>query len=113
VLIDGVDIARMSERRLNAVRRKLGIVFSYSALFDSLNVFENVAVGPRRHLRLTEGELRRLVEERLEMVGLTGVEGLMPSQLSGGMQKRVGLARRSLWIRTYCYMTSRRAGSTR
>lgn len=91
--INGVNIARMRERDLNLVRRKMGIVFQYAALFDSLTVFENVAVGPRRHLRLAESDLARLVREKLEMVGLSDVESLLPSQLSGGMQKRVGLAR--------------------
>jgi phospholipid/cholesterol/gamma-HCH transport system ATP-binding protein len=93
IWVDGSQIVGMSEREMNTVRRKLGIVFQYSALFDSLNVFENVAVGPRRHLRLTRSELRRLVGSKLDIVGLSGSERLMPAQLSGGMQKRVGLAR--------------------
>lgn len=93
ITIDGVNISRMSERGKNVVRRKMGIVFQYSALFDSMTVFDNVAVGPRRHTRPTEADLEMLVAEKLEMVGLSGVESLLPSQLSGGMQKRVGLAR--------------------
>lgn len=93
IWVDGSQIVGLSEHQMNAVRRKLGIVFQYSALFDSLNVFENVAVGPRRHLRLTRLELRRLVGSKLDIVGLSGSERLMPAQLSGGMQKRVGLAR--------------------
>lgn len=93
ILIDGADISRMSERELNPVRRKMGVVFQNAALFDSLTIFENVAVGIRRHLRLSEPEIQKIVSERLSMVGLEGVEQLMPSQLSGGMQKRVGLAR--------------------
>lgn len=93
ILIEGVDIARMREHELNQVRRKMGVIFQYAALFDSMTVFENVAIGLRRHERLTNAELASAVSEKLEMVGLAGVENLMPSQLSGGMQKRVGLAR--------------------
>jgi phospholipid/cholesterol/gamma-HCH transport system ATP-binding protein len=93
IWIDGAEIARLPERELNKMRRKMGIVFQYSALFDSLNVFENVAVGPRRHLRLAGQELRSLVASKLDIVGLSGAEKMMPAQLSGGMQKRVGLAR--------------------
>lgn len=93
ILIDGVDISQMSERRLRAVRRKIGMVFQYAALFDSMTVFENVAFGLRKHERLNDEELKSEVSERLALVGLTGVEHLLPAQLSGGMQKRVGLAR--------------------
>ena len=93
VIVDGVDIARLSETRVREIRRKIGMVFQYAALFDSMNVFENVAFGLRRHRRMSEAELRVAVVERLALVGLSGTEKLMPAQLSGGMQKRVGLAR--------------------
>ncbi|OFX14465.1 MAG: ABC transporter ATP-binding protein, partial [Armatimonadetes bacterium RBG_16_58_9] len=93
LLIDGTDIARMGERRLEIVRRRIGMVFQYAALFDSLNVYQNVSFGLRRHSKLTEHELSEVVRARLSMVGLPRTEHLMPSELSGGMQKRVGLAR--------------------
>jgi len=69
------------------------MVFQYSALFDSMSVGENVSFGLREHTDKSEAEIRRIVEEKLELVGLPGVEKLMPQELSGGMKKRVGLAR--------------------
>ncbi|MBF1682721.1 MAG: ATP-binding cassette domain-containing protein, partial [Selenomonas artemidis] len=75
------------------VRLRMGMVFQYSALFDSMSVGENVAFGLREHTDKTEDEIRRIVAEKLELVGLPGVEHLMPQELSGGMKKRVGLAR--------------------
>lgn len=93
VIIEGQNIAAMPERRLRDVRRKVGMVFQYAALFDSLNVYENVSFGLRRHRQLSEDEIRAVVSEKLALVGLSGTEDKMPSQLSGGMQKRVGLAR--------------------
>lgn len=93
ILIDGEDIARMNEASLDRVRRRIGMVFQYAALFDSLTVYENVAFGLRRHTSLSERQISDIVAQRLAMVGLPRTEHLMPSQLSGGMQKRVGLAR--------------------
>lgn len=93
IIIDGVDIVGMKEAHLREVRRKIGMVFQYAALFDSLTVYENVAFGPRHHLRLSDVEIKDIVEEKLSLVGLAHTQNLMPSQLSGGMQKRVGLAR--------------------
>jgi len=93
VMIGGVNIVGLREWRLREVRRKIGMVFQYAALFDSLSVFENVAFGLRRHRRMSEEDLRAVVAEKLSLVGLSGTQELMPSQLSGGMQKRVGLAR--------------------
>jgi phospholipid/cholesterol/gamma-HCH transport system ATP-binding protein len=81
------------DKALNGLRRKMGVLFQMAALFDSMSVFENVAFGPRRFSRLSEKEIAELVTEKLAMVGLKGVEHLNPSALSGGMQKRVGLAR--------------------
>lgn len=93
VWIDGEDIHSLETEPLNALRRKMGVLFQMAALFDSLTVFENVAFAPRRFTKLSESEIHDLVREKLEMVGLKGVENLNPSALSGGMQKRVGLAR--------------------
>jgi phospholipid/cholesterol/gamma-HCH transport system ATP-binding protein len=93
VMIDGTDIARMGETELDSIRRRIGMVFQYAALFDSLTVYENVSFGLRRHTGLSEPEIADVAAARLSMVGLPRTEHLMPAQLSGGMQKRVGLAR--------------------
>lgn len=93
VLVDGKDMGRLSEEELNKARRNMGFVFQYSALFDSMNVKENVAFGLRMHTKLPEEEIDRIVKEKLHRVGLDGIENLMPSSLSGGMKKRVSLAR--------------------
>jgi phospholipid/cholesterol/gamma-HCH transport system ATP-binding protein len=93
VLVEGTDIARMGERDLNEIRKKFGMLFQEAALFDSMTVGENVAFPLREHTRMKEREIRETVADRLRSVGLTGVEEKMPSELSGGMRKRVGLAR--------------------
>jgi phospholipid/cholesterol/gamma-HCH transport system ATP-binding protein len=93
VVLDGVDLAKLSERELNKVRRKLGMVFQYSALLDSMNVLENVAFPLREHTKLKDREIRAKVIEKLKALGLTDIEQRFPSELSGGMKKRVGLAR--------------------
>ncbi len=93
VLVNGKDMARLSEQELNEERRHMGMVFQYSALFDSMNVKENVAFGLRMHTKLSEKEIEKVVQEKLKLVGLEGIEDLMPSSLSGGMKKRVSLAR--------------------
>ena len=93
LLIDGTDIARLPERQLERIRRRIGMVFQYAALFDTLNVYQNVSFGLRRHTRMAEPEIAEIVRARLAVVGLPGTEEMMPSELSGGMQKRVGLAR--------------------
>lgn len=93
VWVEGVNIAPLSERERMPLRLRLGIVFQYAALFDYLTVYENVAFGLERHRRLSKAQIREIVRERLAWVGLEGVEHLYPSQLSGGMRKRVGLAR--------------------
>jgi len=93
ILINGENILEMDDRRLNEVRKKMGMVFQYSALFDSLRIWENVAFPLLRHLKISEEEARRIAIEKLKAVGLEGVEDLFPHQLSGGMQKRVALAR--------------------
>jgi phospholipid/cholesterol/gamma-HCH transport system ATP-binding protein len=93
VLIDGRDMAPLGERELNKLRRKFGMVFQYSALLDSMTVLENVAFPLREHTRLKDKEIRAKVIEKLRILGLENVEERFPSQLSGGMRKRVGLAR--------------------
>jgi len=93
VLIDGVDITKLGDRDLNEIRKKIGMLFQEAALFDSMTVGENVAFPLREHTRMKEKEIREIVADRLHAVGLTGVEEKMPSELSGGMRKRVGLAR--------------------
>lgn len=93
VLIGQTDITNLPEEQLNQIRRRIGVVFQQGALFDSLTVYENVAFGLMRHSSLSRREINDIVEEKLSLVGLSGTEKLMPSQLSGGMQKRVGLAR--------------------
>jgi phospholipid/cholesterol/gamma-HCH transport system ATP-binding protein len=91
--IEGEDIVGMRERELDAVRRRFGMLFQGAALFDSLTVGENVGVGLREHQRLDDAEVQLRVAQRLEWVGLSGVEAMKPASLSGGMRKRVGLAR--------------------
>jgi len=93
IYVEDREITRMSDAQLDEVRRRLGFVFQGAALFDSLSVFENVAFGPRNHRKLSEEELAALVRRNLNLVGLRGVEWQMPDELSGGMQKRVGIAR--------------------
>jgi len=93
VRVDGQEITRMDERRLLEVRRKFGMLFQNAALFDSLTVAENVAFAFRNRRDLTPGEIARRVAEALELVDLPGIEQKRPAELSGGMRKRVGLAR--------------------
>jgi phospholipid/cholesterol/gamma-HCH transport system ATP-binding protein len=93
VIIDHTDITHLSEEEMDRIRPRMGVVFQYGALFDSLTVYENVAFGLTRRTQLKKQEIDSIVEEKLSLVGLPGTEYLMPSQLSGGMQKRVSLAR--------------------
>jgi len=93
VFVDDIDIASLNDKGLNEVRKKFGMLFQEAALFDSMNVMGNVAFPLREHTRKKEKEIREIVRERLKAVGLLGVENKMPSELSGGMRKRVGLAR--------------------
>jgi phospholipid/cholesterol/gamma-HCH transport system ATP-binding protein len=93
VQVDGEEIHEWDERRLAEVRKKVGMLFQSGALFDSLDVFENVAFPLREHTRLGEEEIRSRVLEKLSLVELEGVEDRMPVDLSGGMRKRVALAR--------------------
>jgi phospholipid/cholesterol/gamma-HCH transport system ATP-binding protein len=93
VLIDGENIGPMSERQLLRVRKKFGMVFQGAALFDSMTVAENVGFAFRNHEHLTTGEIAKRVAATLEMVDLPGLQNRKPAELSGGMKKRVGLAR--------------------
>jgi phospholipid/cholesterol/gamma-HCH transport system ATP-binding protein len=93
VLIDGESIDGLNERELLRVRRKFGMLFQSAALFDSLTVAENVAFALRRQKGLSEADIRKKVSDVLETVELPGTENKKPSELSGGMRKRVGLAR--------------------
>jgi len=93
ILVDGEDITRLPERELFRVRRKLGMLFQGGALLDSMTVFDNLALPLREHERMDEEAIAAAVHERLEAVGLRDVDSLLPSQLSGGMVKRVALAR--------------------
>ncbi len=95
ILFDGKDVTKMAERELFAVRRRIAYLFQGAALFDSLNVGENVAYGLREQNwdTMSDAEVRKRVAQSLAMVGLPGIEEMRPSDLSGGMKKRVGLAR--------------------
>lgn len=93
IRIDGEDMTDADEERWNEVRARMGMVFQYSALFDSMTVGENVAFGLRRYGQADEEIIRRRVAEVLAQVGMSGKEEEMPNHLSGGMKKRVGLAR--------------------
>jgi phospholipid/cholesterol/gamma-HCH transport system ATP-binding protein len=93
VLVEEEDITDFPEEDLYRVRKKFGMLFQSGALFDSMTVFENVAFPLREHTEMGDDEIARAVRERLELVNLPGSEHLMPVDLSGGMRKRVGLAR--------------------
>ncbi|MDX2054156.1 MAG: ATP-binding cassette domain-containing protein [Polyangiaceae bacterium] len=93
ILVNGADIVPLKEREMNRVRTKFGMVFQYSALLDSMNVLDNVAFPLREHTKLSEKEIRTRVIEKLKVLDLVDIEERFPSQLSGGMRKRVGLAR--------------------
>ena len=93
VVVDGQNIERMTERQLLLVREKFGMVFQGAALFDSMTVADNVAFPLQRKRKLTPGELEKKVSAALEMVDLPGTQKKKPEELSGGMRKRVGLAR--------------------
>lgn len=92
ILLDN-NVTQMNEDALIKLREHVGMLFQGAALFDSLTVFENIAYPLREHLKLTEREIQERVAEKLQVVGLSGIEEKMPAELSGGMKKRVGLAR--------------------
>lgn len=93
VQIEGQETSGFDDDAWDELRCHMGVVFQYSALFDFLSVGENVAFGLRRHFKLPEEEIQRRVAALLEMVGMPGTQSMMPAELSGGMKKRVGLAR--------------------
>jgi phospholipid/cholesterol/gamma-HCH transport system ATP-binding protein len=93
VLFDGQDLATLDQAGLYAVRRRMGMLFQFGALFTDLSVFENVAFPLREHTKLSEAMIRDLVLMKLNAVGLRGARDLMPSEVSGGMARRVALAR--------------------
>ena len=93
VIVDGTDITTLKDVELNRFRRRFGMAFQEGALFDSMSVFENIAFPLRRHTKMSEKEIAARVEECLEQVHLHGVEKKRPSELSGGMRRRVGFAR--------------------
>jgi phospholipid/cholesterol/gamma-HCH transport system ATP-binding protein len=93
VFVDDEDVVPLNDLELERVRRKFGMVFQAAALFDSMTVYENVAFPLREHSKLSEEEMRKRVAEKLAIVGLHDVADLYPADLSGGMRKRVGLAR--------------------
>lgn len=93
VFVDGKDITEYSENQLLTVRRKIGFLFQGSALFDSMSVFDNVAFPLQEHTKLSESEIEKRIHEKLKLVGLEGTDWMMPDKLSGGMKRRVALAR--------------------
>src|SRR6195952_453077 len=93
VVIEGVDIASCPEKDLYEIRKLFGVLFQDGALFGSMNLYDNIAFPLREHTKKSESEVRSIVMEKLEMVGLTGTEKKLPGEISGGMRKRAGLAR--------------------
>lgn len=93
IWVTGEEVTGAREKRLRTIRKRLGMMFQEGALFDSMTVYENVSFPLRRHTRMKEAQMREVVAEKLARVGLPGIEGKMPAELSGGMRRRVGLAR--------------------
>ncbi len=93
IILDDVSLKNVSKCELYKIRKKIGMVFQSSALFDSLSVWENVGLGLMEHSNIPRTEVRSIAQAKLELVGLVGVEDKYPAELSGGMKKRVGIAR--------------------
>ncbi|HMK49728.1 MAG TPA: ABC transporter ATP-binding protein [Thermodesulfovibrionales bacterium] len=93
ILIGGKDITQMNEPEMNEVRKKMGILFQGAALLNSMSILDNVALPMREHTKLNESTMEIMVRMKLDLVGLSGFDSFFPSQLSGGMKKRAGLAR--------------------
>ncbi len=93
IFVDGVEITSLKDDELHKITRKFGMLFQGVALFDSMTVAQNVSFGLERYTDFSQERIQELVAESLDKVGLKGCEGLMPQELSGGMRKRVGLAR--------------------
>lgn len=96
ILIDEIDMFSLNRKKLKQARRKIAMLFQGAALLDSLNVFQNVALPLKEHTSLTDEEIFKAVDEKLNMVGLENIMEKMPSELSGGMKKRVALARATI-----------------
>ena len=93
IWFDGTEISKLNTKNMNVLRQKIGMLFQSAALFDSMTVAENVAFMLDQHTDYSQQEMRKVVDEKLELVDLEGVQELRPAELSGGMRKRVGLAR--------------------
>jgi phospholipid/cholesterol/gamma-HCH transport system ATP-binding protein len=93
IFVDGMELTSMTERDLDEVRGRFGVLFQGAALLDSLRIFDNVALPLREKTGLSESEIRKKVDERLAQVGLSGMGAKFPAEVSGGMKKRAGLAR--------------------
>ncbi len=93
ILLNGKDIAAMGEEELNKIRKKMGVLFQGAALLNSLTLGDNVALPMREHTNLEESTMQIMIRMKLELVGLSGFENYYPSELSGGMKKRAGIAR--------------------
>jgi len=93
VIVDGQVLNNLDEHALNETRKRFGMLFQGAALFDSLTVWENVGFAIKQHTKMSDRDIRKITTEKLSHVGLKDVEDKMPSELSGGMKKRVGLAR--------------------
>ncbi len=91
--IENVSLKNISRKKLLEIRKKIGMVFQSSALFDSFSVWENVGLGLIEHSKMSQDEIMRIAREKLKLVGLSDVEDMYPAELSGGMKKRVGIAR--------------------
>ncbi len=91
--IEGQEVSQLAEDQWDVLRQRMGVVFQYSALFDFLDVGGNIAFGLKRYFKLSDEQIRERVSELLDMVGMPGTQQMLPSELSGGMKKRVGLAR--------------------
>jgi phospholipid/cholesterol/gamma-HCH transport system ATP-binding protein len=92
-MIEGTDIASCSEKELYEIRKLFGVLFQDGAMFGSMTLYDNVAFPLREHTKKSESEIRDIVMEKMELVGLVGAEGKLPGEISGGMRKRAGLAR--------------------
>jgi phospholipid/cholesterol/gamma-HCH transport system ATP-binding protein len=93
IVINGKDLTRLREHDLYEVRKLFGVLFQDGALFGSMNLYDNIAFPLREHTKKTEAEIKRIVGEKIDLVGLQGAEGKLPGEISGGMRKRAGLAR--------------------
>lgn len=93
IWVDGIEITKLNEKNLNKVRVNFGMLFQEAALFDSMDVYDNIAFPLREHTKKAEREIEKIVEDKLKQVGLLRFGDKMPAELSGGMRKRVGLAR--------------------